>query len=75
MHGLLIYICFKDGNKKRPKNSPEGVVYREVESIPTPQGLMLQNIARVSRDKESSLLTENISIPLEASITEFLIQA
>ena len=51
MHGLLIYMYLKDGRKKLPQNSPEGVVYRGGGIHPPPQGLTLQNIARVSRVK------------------------
>ena len=57
MHGLLIYIYFKDGIKKLPQNSPKGIVYRGGGwNPPPPQGLMLQNIARVSRVNAAILL-------------------
>ena len=51
LHGLLIYIYFKGGIKKLPKNSPEGVVFNGK----PPQGLTLKNIARVSRVKQICL--------------------
>ena len=51
MHGLLIYIYFKDDIKKMPQNSLEVVFYRGGRNPPPPQGLTLQNIPRVSRVK------------------------
>ena len=48
---LLIYIYFKDGIKNRPKRAQKALFIGVVES---PQGLALQNIARVSRVKTTT---------------------